>query len=147
MRARFHVSRAFCMVKARAGKSSPPRFKPAPGRWSRSFYLCIYFITPAGGLGLIVEDVWPTVALPHHPTEGGRKASSRLLQESLLFVLKDNVFVFVCPHTYQLLCNLGRVVLRVPEKEVSMSAERSIAGSNTAPSPPGLVASWTPTAA
>lgn len=65
-----------------------------------------------------MEEVWPTVALPHRhtsPTEGGMDESSRLLQESLLFVLKDNVFVFVCPHTYQLLYDLGSGVLKVLE--------------------------------
>ena len=35
----------------------PPlhRCHPAPGRWSRSFYLFIYFISPAGGLGLVPQ--------------------------------------------------------------------------------------------
>lgn len=66
-----------------------------------------------------MEAVWPTVAPPPHrrtgPTGGGMKASSRLLQDSLLFVLKDNVFVFGCPHTYQLLYDLGSGVLKVLE--------------------------------
>lgn len=88
------------------------------GRWSRSVFW-FFFVIPARGLKLIVEDVWPTVAPPPHrrtgPTEGGMKASSRLLQESLLFVLKDNVFVFGCPHTYQLLYDLGSGVLKVLE--------------------------------
>lgn len=66
-----------------------------------------------------MEDVWRT-------REGGMKASSRLLQESLLFVLKDNVFVFGCPHTYQLLYDLGSGVLKVLENWVSMSAERRV---------------------
>lgn len=41
--------------------------------------------------------------------------SLHLLHQSLLFVLKDNVLVFIRPHTYQLLHDFGGVILKVLE--------------------------------
>lgn len=41
--------------------------------------------------------------------------SLQLLQQRLLFVFKDSVLVFICPHTYQLLYDLGSVILKVLE--------------------------------
>lgn len=56
--------------------------------------------------------------------------SLHLHQQSLSFVLKDNMLVFICPHTYQLLYDLSSVILKVLENEVSMSAERHIPHEN-----------------